>query len=367
MKNRKLSILITLNLIMGLSLGLMGCTETVEEEPLIVVDSNEETISYKTVPAQIIDITSTASVTCKYVQTKEQEVTCPVGGKIIDKVYVKEGDVVKAGDVLVELQVGNVEEEIADLKYKIAREELELGYLDKAEEFEMTNSYYRYVYDSKMEEEDYDDWEERDASIEENYSYQREDKLDALEFDKKKLSKLEADFKNNRIYATISGTVLTMEKNLEGSTAKRGEVIMTVVDNANGIFEAEDTEKASYFKEGVTSPMSVVYGDGKGEYEVTPYNMNSWGDTQQFLIVSQPENATLEVGTSGTIKVTLDSKEKVLGVPSNCIYMADDKYYVYVLDENGMRKVQFVEIGLQGDTYTEIVSGISAGDEVVKK
>lgn len=365
-----------ISLLIVASLVLTGCSLKAEvksegseagEDQFVVVSSNDDAITYKTVPVQIMDITATKNVNCTYVQTKEQEVTFPVGGKIISNVHVKEGDVVKVGDVLVELDVGNMEEEIAELEYKIAREELELGYLDVAEEFETRNSYYRYVYDSKMEEDDVTEWEERDESIAENYTYQREDKQDALEFDRLKLNKLKSEFNGNRVYATMSGTVYSMTRDLEGSTAKRGQVIMTIVDNANGIFEAESPDDAKYFTEGSVYSMNVVYGNGKGDYELMPYNVSSWGETQQFSIADQPENATLEVGTSGTIKVVMDSRQKVMGVPSKCVFSADDKHYVYLLDENNMRKVQFVEIGLVGDGYTEITEGLKVGDEVVKR
>ena len=51
--------------------------------------------------------------------------------------------------------------------------------------------------------------------------------------------------------------------------------------------------------------MSIVYGSASGEYELTPYNISSWGEIQRFDILSGPENEGIDVGTTGTLKLIL--------------------------------------------------------------
>lgn len=348
--------------------ALSGCAEQETEEPIIMVDSTVSELTYNMDEVTTGDVVLTEKISAEYVPTQDQEVCFPVGGKRIKKVYVHVGDVVEVGDLLVELECDDIEDEIAKLEYQIERNELLLSYLDQAEEFDLQSAYYSFVYDTAKSEDDLDNLEDRNDSIEEGYTYSREDYEDSIEFDKKELEQLQTTLEESKVTATVAGKVISVTKNLEGSTAKRGDVIMTIVDNENGIFETEDTEAAKYFKEGETVEMNVAIGDARGDYELMPYEMSSWGETQQFTIISEPENATtIEVGTSGRILVTMDERDNVTRIPVDALYDADGKYYTYILDENNMRKAQFIEVGLIGDSYAEVKSGIEVGTKVVKQ
>jgi len=344
-----------------------GCSAEYEEVPIVSVDTIEDEPVYSMEQTSVGDVVLTQNVSCSYVQTKEQEVTFPIGGKIIEKVYVKNGDHVKAGDTLVELQIGNIEDEIASLEYQINRNTLMMSYLDQSEEFDLQNSYYTLTYDSEQDEDAVKAKDKRDEEIKEGYTYQREDYADNIEFDGLKLEELKSELASSRVYATLSGKVIEVKKDLEGSTAKRGEVIMKIVDNSNGLFETENKDAAQYFKDGQSVSMSVVYGEAKGEYVLEPYSMSSWGEKQLFKIIEGPDGYSIEVGTSGTIVAPIDKRENVLRIPNNSLYQADGKYYTYVLDDNNMRKAQFIEVGLIGDSYTEVISGIKEGVKVVKR
>lgn len=348
---------------------ISGCAE-VEEEPVVVIDSEPEGITYDLVDVAVSDITLTKSFTCKYVQTKEQEVAFSVGGKRVDKVHVRVGDTVKKGDVLIELATDGLKEQIDEVEYRIAKNELLLSQLDEQEEFDKQEIYYNFVYrigDESITDEDVKENDERNSVLEENYSYKREDYEDAIEFDKQLLNKLKNELSTAKICSSMNGIIHKMNDNLEGSTAKKGEVVMTIVDNANGLFEANEPTFASNFQDGQMIPMKVVYGDAMGEYTLTPYNISGWNDTLTFSIVEAPENEGIEVGTSGTITIVVDQRSQVLSLPRGTVYTADGKSYVYVLNDENMREVRWVEIGLEGDDKIEILSGLEKGDQVVKK
>lgn len=353
-------------IVLTTGVNFCACNNEIQEVPLVVVDTLEDEVTYNLDQVTKGEVVLTQTLPCSYVQTKEQEVVFPVGGKIIEKVYVKSGDHVNVGDTLVELQTGNIEEDIANLEYQIARNGLMMSYLDKAEEFELQNSYFTLVYDTKMEEEDVKNKDKRDEKIAESYTYQREDYADNIEFDQLKLEELKTELASSQVKATISGKVIDVKRNLEGSTAKRGEVIMKIVDNNNGLFETK-AEDASIYKEGQSVSMNIVYGEAKGDYILEPYNISSWKDTQLFSIVEGPDGYNIEVGTTGTIVTPVDKKDNVLRIPNSALYEADNRYYTYILDENNMRKAQFIEVGLIGDMYTEVLSGIEEGVKVVRR
>lgn len=129
----------------------------------------------------------------------------------------------------------------------------------------------------------------------------------------------------------------------------------------------EEPDYAQYFTEGRSVSLEVTYSTAKGSYEVMPYQMSTWGEKQSFSIYDGPENDGLEVNTTGSIYVELDRREDVLYLPKECIYKADGNTYVYVLDDQNMKTICWVETGLVGDRYTEIVSGLKEGDTVVKR
>jgi len=344
-----------------------GCGKKQEVEPIIMVDASEDEIVYNMEEITTGDVLLTKNVNCKYVQTNDQNVAFSVGGKTVNKVYVRIGEHVKVGDLLVELESGSVAEDIANLEYQINRNKLMLGYLDQAEEFDRQNAYFSLAYNSKGEEDDLKEYNEAIADIELNYSYQREDYNDTIEFAQKKLELLKKEYEGNRVYATMEGKVFNIKTNLEGSVVKKDEVVMTIVDNDNGLFEIEDAEAAKYFAEGQAVNMSIVYGDGKGDYELIPHNMSEWAEKQMFEILTAPESATLEVGVSGTIVATVDKRTNVTRIPISALYNADGKYYTYVLNAQNMRETRFIEVGLVGDKYAEVISGIDLGTKVVRR
>ena len=119
--------------------------------------------------------------------------------------------------------------------------------------------------------------------------------------------------------------------------------------------------------------LSLYFGD---PYVINKYltitlpkigELVKYGEKQYFNIYNGPENEGIEVNTKGEIHMVLGEKEDVIFLPSECIYQADDKSYVYVLDEQNMQSACWIEIGLVGDEYTEILSGLNEGDMVIKR
>ena len=345
---------------------LAGCAKP-EEEVIAVVSDENAGYTYHLAEVKRGNVVWSKNLSCRYIQTKEQEVSFSDGGKKIEKVYVREGDYVKVGDVLAEASIGTLEEDIAKLEYEIEKKELQKGYLDIHEQFDLTDSYYAMAYYSDCEEEDLEEKEERDADIIESYQNQREDFEDELEFDRAELAKLKEELEDSRLYATMNGMVYKITKDLEGSTSKKGEVIMTIIDGTDGMFEMESADYAQYFRENEAVTMEITHGEAKGTYELLPYRMDAWAERQYFSIYDGPENEGIEVKTTGTICLLLDQRENVLCLPNECIFHAENKSYVYVLDEQNMKTVCWVETGLVGDSETEIVSGLNEGDMVVKK
>lgn len=343
---------------------LCGCGQREEEPPIMSVEDSDDTITYNYVTAEKGDVVLTQKIRCTYRQQNDQEVSFSLAGRLVDKVYVEEWDTVKKGDLLAELSAENLERQIEDLEYRIARNELVLAYTEQNEALDISQAWVNYLYNHFYDKQGLDDTIE---TIKESYRYQREDSGDALELDRLTLQKLKQELAYCRVYAKMDGVVYKLQKDLEGSTSTKDKVIMIIVDNSECLFETEAPEYRDCFREGEAVDMSVIAGSATGDYKLLPYNMENWGDVQQFSVYEGPVTTGIEVGTNGTIQFILDQREQVLCVPRTAVNNADDRYFVYVTDENNMRQIRWVETGLFGDDMVEILGGLEEGERVIRK
>lgn len=336
---------------------------TVEKEPVVIVQSEDNTLSFTMVYVSYDDVAHTQKIDCTYAQTKEQEVAFNATGKYVDKVYVKRGDTVKKGDLLCELSSESLKQSIDKLEYSVKRNELKLGYLDDNETLEIQDLWINAMKFGG----DTESVKESVKNLQESYERQRVLLNDTLEFDREELAQLKQEYKDSKLYSTLDGKVYKINSDLEGSTSKAGEVIMTIVDNTNCLFSVEGTEYRDLFKDDVAVDMKVSFSSAAGEYLLKPYDIDNWTENMLFYVYDGPDTTGIEVGTKGTISIVDASREHVLSIPKNVLHSADDKIYVYTLSEENVREIRYIEIGLIGDDKVEVLSGLSEGETVIKK
>ncbi|WP_432926659.1 efflux RND transporter periplasmic adaptor subunit [Microbispora sp. CA-135349] len=75
--------------------------------------------------------------------------------------------------------------------------------------------------------------------------------------------------------------------------------------------------------------------------------------------------STVRLGQTATARVTVGKADDALTVASSAVTTAGGQTTVTVL-ENGRQVVKRVQVGLKGDTTTEITSGLQEGDQVVR-
>ncbi len=343
-----------------------GCT-TEEEPPLITVESGDDTLDYSFVTCVRDDLYSVVAIKCEYSKNAEQEVYFPVSGKKIDKVYVNIGDEVKKGDVLASLNIGSLKTDIEDLEYSIKRNELLLGYVSEQETLDTQSVYLDFAYGGGFAQGNEEYKDNRLKSITEGNDRTEQGYNDTLEFDKRKLSKLKKDYSDSMVYADFDGTVSFVADGLEGSTTNIEKCIMRIIDNEEGYFETEASDYVSYFSEGEKLDMKVLFGDGKGEYELLPMNMDQWGDKQYFSIASGEKTAELGAGSRGEIYIVTDERKDALCIPVSTVRYAGDDSYVYVINDSGLRDVRWITTGIEYDGKVEVTSGLEEGEKVITR
>lgn len=345
---------------------LSGCAETeADADKLVIVEQDPTVIEYKLAVAAIDDVVQSKSLSCEYTQLHKEDISFAVSGKQISRVYVKEGDDVKKGQLLAELSSGNRESEIKQLEYQIARNKILLEQLDENESYEISNRWLNFMYGYSFGSAD--SLKEGIANLQRNNQYTREDYQDAIALDETQLNLLQKEAKQGRVYAGMNGTVSDIKERLEGTTSTKDEVIMTITDNTDCLFTVKDMSVLSYMAEGKEVEMSISYGTGAGTYKLIPHEMDKWEDVMMFEIAEGGETVVIEPGTKGTMTVVLDEKKQVLTLPTEAIHSADGKSFVYVVGENNMREIKWIEVGLAGKNKVEIVSGLVEGEKVVLK
>ncbi len=350
-----------------LCLGISGCSSYVDEEESVVQIEQPEENSYSLVVASVGNVYKTGKLRCTYKQIDEEEIQISGDGKTVAQVYVAEGDKVVKGQLLAELKTDSNQDLVDELEYKIARNTLLLGYTDIDESYELSGRWWTYVYQSSGSERDTEQLEASLDSIRQNYRYKREDYQDAIDLDRQLLELTLQEIEQSRIYAGIDGEISYVNPDLEGLRVLEGQTVMKIIDNTRCLFEARasDLKDADCFQEGEAVSLSIIKNRSSIDVEVIPYDMEHWEDTLYFEL---PENSSdIQVGTVGNIVYTIDARENVLTLPSKVIRTADGRNYVYVLGENDVREVKWIETGLWGDTMVEVISGLEEGEYVVQK
>jgi HlyD family secretion protein len=181
------------------------------------------------------------------------------------------------------------------------------------------------------------------------------------------LEEAEESLAGAAIRAPIAGKILSVSGRV-GSTATSGSAFITLADVYDMQISADFPEADADHLE-VTQKAVITLADRPDEtfgatvVQVDPVGTSD-GTLTRFGVVLSFDDAPDEllVGQSANVRVTTGSKEEVLRVPSTAVHdVSGDSGTVL---SNGA-EVQ-VTLGLRGDQYTEIVSGITEGDPVVK-
>ncbi len=362
-KNRTVRYLTLAGLCM---LTVSGCAQTPSDgQDVIVVEQEAEPVAYDMAVVMLGDVRKTQQIRCTYQQLNDESLSFGISGLSVKKVYVQEGDVVEKGQVLAELSGASRQEDIARLEYQIARNQLQMDYVQINEDYEISTLWLNYLYQSSQSDSDRERLDEGVAQVQQNYSYAREDYQDAMNLDLLQLEQIRQEERASRLVAGMSGTVSHIKERLEGSTSVRGEEVLTIIDGSECLFTTETPEYASCFREGEEVDMQITSGSGAGEYTLLPHEMEQWGERQMFSLAGGGENATIEVGTAGTIVAVVDQRSQVLCVPAEAVHSADGRDYVYVLGDDQTREVKWIETGLHGDSSVEVLSGLTEGERVI--
>lgn len=213
------------------------------------------------------------------------------------------------------------------------------------------------------------------AAIDSQISDARDVRADA----EAQLEKAQAQLNAATVLSTVEGTVVEVNRNVSKSPTGNSQVLIHIVSNDNLQIKGELSEYnlANLSVGQEVTFTSKVYPDktwnGKISY-ISNYPKNNseassslagsnTGSKYPYTVDVTSEIGDLKQGF--TVSVEVKNTSKALIVPISSVVMEEDKYYVWILDEN--QKAKKVEVGLgNADAENqEITSGLTDGAKVI--
>ncbi|MCX6725839.1 MAG: efflux RND transporter periplasmic adaptor subunit [Candidatus Shapirobacteria bacterium] len=156
------------------------------------------------------------------------------------------------------------------------------------------------------------------------------------------------------INITPAGAVFTIaDQNLMKFTSNIDEVDINQIKNGQKVLIILDAYPNEQF-EGTVNKIGFASVTTKG------------GGTAFPVEIKMPKNDDLrfKVGMNGDIEIISEEKEAVLTVPNQALYQKDNHDFVKILENNKIKEIE-VKKGLETDTKTEILEGLSEGQKVI--
>lgn len=325
-----------------------------------------------------------ASILASGSLSNEDEVllSTEVIGKV-SALYVKEGDAVIAGQLLVQIDDealrAMVDQQQASVRMQqiaIDAQKLRLANLEsqwtRQNELHMRdlvddNTFEVATNDLKLAELDVTS---REASLEQAQAI---------------LAESEKNLSRTRVYSPIAGIVTSLdievgEMAISSTTNIAGSSLMTIANPAsiNTEVNVDEADIADVAVGQEAEIVAIGYPDQpmKGvvqEIAITAKPPTTNSQSLAFIVkiaFTDTAGVVLRPGMSSRAEIFTSSGEDLLAVPLQAILVNEDRaqdikeYHVFKFDDGVAREVE-VTVGLSDDTYQEIKTGISAGDRII--
>jgi trimeric autotransporter adhesin len=172
------------------------------------------------------------------------------------------------------------------------------------------------------------------------------------------------------IASPIGGTVVAVNL-ATGDTVTAASTTANVIVQGAGGYEVSTTVSVDDVPAVAVGQQATVVPDGShkaldgkvASISVVPDTSSS---TTSYLVViglSDPK-ANLKNGSTGSVSIVTKSARSALAVPTSAVSATGSRHTVEVLDGGSTKRVS-VQVGVVGDTWTEIKSGLTKGQRVV--
>jgi HlyD family secretion protein len=348
----------------GISLGVIGILWAAA---FFIKSNSKSSVIYETISAAPQTIETKTVATGKVVPEVEVEIKPQISG-IIDRIYLKEGEKVKAGDLIAKVKVVPNEQAMNQASMRV-----------KSSEVAFANAQIEFSRNKQL--------------FEKQVISSQEFNTQKLRFDQARLDleNAKSDYEiiklgsaggsatsNTNIRATVSGTILEIpvkegDQVILSNNFNAGTTIATIADLTMMIFEGK-VDEGEVNKLSIGMPLSISLGamekttlDATLRF-VSPKGIEEQGAVQ-FKIegdVIIKEDVLVRAGYSANATLVTERKVDVLSLPEAVLQFdrKTDKPYVEVLIGDQKFERRDIEIGISDGINVEIIYGLTAEDKV---
>jgi macrolide-specific efflux system membrane fusion protein len=381
-----------------LILLLSGCYFFPQEEEVLAPPlKTPEEVIYKTIKVEKGNIEKRVNATAYFVSDNQTDLSFKHRGGRIESINVKTGDMVEAGDTLIQLETDNLETQL--LQQEIALEKLILNYnqsLSNAERSIKLANFELEELEKKLEK-----LKNTIENIPKEVSVQdvMPDAIDNLELLEERIKRQELEVegeivKYNNIKDMMELDIKTAEIQIENlqtelektklvspvtgrvvwiTSSKVGEYIYA---HSNLIRIADVTrlklrytgDSISDFKMGDKVEVKIDNDEYVGIVVMTPSTAPFDADDsikKSVLIDVKGLPAEVKLGDAARISLLLDRRDDVIVIPRDLLHGFMGQKTVYILDD-GIKKDRNVQVGIETPTEVEIVKGLEEGEEIIE-
>ena len=343
----------------ALAPALTGCGLMPKEEelPKAPVMAEGQSQTYTLAQAVKGNVIVSDNVRVSYVPASSEKLSFSEGGEYVRHVYVKAGDKVKAGDVLMELDLTDINEQIQDQQDQLDQLTLSLGQLQESEEVDLEEARLKDAGNPNQTV-------SNETTVSEQYTTQESMLTNSIQVGQARLEELKAKRAKRQIIASIDGTVTYLYQYDQWEATEKDKQVAVISNMDMALFEAY-SDNAAILTPGQT--YTVTCGDKELQAVARTgkeLNYSSLKPDSIYLQLTTPD-PELSEGDKGTVSIVKEQSLDTLVVPSDAVEKQGDKTIVYVLNDKGYKEAQTVTCGLDNGTVVEIVDGLEEGQTIV--
>ncbi len=336
MKTRIKTFCALLLTVAGMVTLLGGCYFLPQEEQFLEPPLREpQEVSYRTYTVQRDRIDRELSGTGRFVSTETQLLQYKGTGARLKTMHVKSGDEVKAGDLLAELDPG-------DLPYQIYRQEKQLRLAEL-------------------------DLQTAKKTKDKNTIERAQINYDLVNME---LTRLNERMAECLLYTDMNGMVIYVADVEPGESVYAYQTLVQVAD-AGSLQIRFTTNDVKELYIGTEIEVTLSTKDKPtliGRVVQVPENLpiTATEEEKKTVYIELDEvPAEVKIGDTVAIKLLLERKEGVILLPLRYVSSYSSRRYVRVLNADNIPEERDLILGIQNATEVEVVSGLEEGERIV--
>jgi len=330
--------------------------------------NQESPIVFETDKAEIKTIVKNTIATGNIVPDEEVLIKPNISG-IIEAVYIKAGENIKAGDLIAKIKVVANVSNLSNSQNQVKTTKIELDNQEKSFQRQKT------LFDKGViSANDFDAAQLAYNQAKQNYNASKQ----GFDIVKTGTTSGLGDYANTLIRSTVNGMVLDVpvkvgNQVIESNNFNEGTTIASVADIGRMIFVGKvDESEVGKIKEKLPIEITVGAIENKKFDAVLQY-IAPKGKTEngaiQFEIkatLTNRDDTFIRAGLSANASIILEKAEKVLAIKESLIQFDKKTQKPYVEVENGSQKFERRDLvlGVSDGIYVEVKSGIKAFDKI---